>query len=188
MELDIAAESIPDLDDVDQPIHQAAPSQNNIWSSHLQSIGSDNVHDGLKLLSELSDKHQFEVMVAIWPEFMNDGIYSIESHPDIVKGTLDQIAAPTQTLAIESICQQQNLPYFRMAPYFRSHYHRLVERGQLYGKSPRELYTVDGMHANILGCDTGAQILKAVIEKETSLLTRQHEMSSEDTPNNPRSP
>ncbi|MCP3981642.1 MAG: tetratricopeptide repeat protein [bacterium] len=110
-----------------------------------RAIGEGNVSEGLALLRELAEAHGFEVGVAVWPVFEDDGIVDPEAMPG------------SDALIVERLAAMHGLSVRRLAPAFRAD---LARRGS--NASPRLLYTVgDRLHPSVEGCRVAADALRA---------------------------
>jgi hypothetical protein len=129
---------------------------------YVSAIGSDNVKDGLVLLKEMSQEHDFQTFVAIWPFFSNKGIVDFESR-DIEDSHDYVVVKPDQPLAIEGLAKEQGLKTFRLSPIFN-------QLSEVEAKKSRDHFTVDGMHATQEGCETGARALKSILDQHPEYL------------------
>ena len=115
---------------------------------HTEAIGNNNVVDGLKLLRELSQKHSFRTMIAVWPSFLDDQIVDVHPVPD-----------GNGRLVIESLASMMDIPVVRLSSFFRKH--RMANRVT----NPRLLYTIgDKMHPSAEGGQVAAAALRDVID------------------------
>ena len=130
--------------------------------AYSDAIGPDNVKSGLALLKELSKEHNFEVAVAIWPQFSREGIVDVES-----RGIEDRndyrIVGPEQSLAIEELAGEQGFPTFRLSKFF-------LEHSEVPADEVKAYYTVDGMHVTEEGCRMAARALKSILDQNPELL------------------
>lgn len=122
---------------------------------HQQALGDNNVSEGFALLRELSQEHNFEVMVAIWPYFGPDGICELESY-QLEPHTYRRVG-PTETLTVEKLAEETALTAHRLSPF-------MTELTSLPEDQVAHYYTVDGMHATEAGCELGALALKRMLE------------------------
>jgi tetratricopeptide (TPR) repeat protein/lysophospholipase L1-like esterase len=114
-----------------------------------KAIGLNNVVVGLRRLAALSRDHGFEVLVAIWPRFLND---RIEDGPFMPGSTTD--------LVVERLSRMVGLRAERLSAHFERH------RASLGPKvNPRLHYTVNGdsMHPSAEGCRVAAEALREAI-------------------------
>lgn len=124
-------------------------SKDNLVKKNAAAIGKDNVRRGLKRLKELSAKHNFNTLVAVWPSFNDKEIlYS--------KQQLDE----NGNLKIKNILDNLEFDYIELKPAFdknlsessRKHKHKKI--------SPNWSYTIgDGMHPNERGAKIAASYL-----------------------------
>lgn len=113
-----------------------------------QALGDNNVADGLRLLRQLADQHDFEPILGVWPAFTDAGI--VDKH---------FLADGSGQLVVERLAWANGIPTFRFSPRFRSDWQ---ETG---GVSPRKSYTAlgDGMHPSPAGTEIAAQVLYEVL-------------------------
>lgn len=122
-------------------------------SWNTQAIGDNNVVDGLTRLKELSQQHQFQVLIAIWPKFRDQEIVDVHKIPG------------GDELVIERLAESFHFPTVRLSEFFRQHWQSNDPR-----ISPRLVYTNgDQMHPSPLGCQVAGQSLKSVLEKTGGL-------------------
>jgi lysophospholipase L1-like esterase len=138
--------------------------QQDIVGKHVRSIGSDNVANGISHLNQLAVEHEFQVMILLWPDFTDDGIFDVETHPIHKEASMDG------TLFIERLAQEYGIPTVRLSEYFRRDFDMVMERSKDSTLTPKARYTVDGMHANLSGCHVAAEAMEHVLETRTVIL------------------
>ncbi len=117
-------------------------------SWNTRAIGDNNVVAGLTRLKQLSLQHQFDVLIAIWPQFRDEGIRDVHEIPG--KGEL----------LIERLAGSMQIPTVRLSAYFREHWESTDRK-----ENPRLAYTNgDEMHPSALGCQVAARSLKSILE------------------------
>jgi lysophospholipase L1-like esterase len=115
-----------------------------------QAQADDNVAVGLAELAWLSGAHPFRTIVAVWPNFantINDPAGLMEPHSDRMK--------------VETLAAQHQIPVVRLRSAFARDY-ALRGPGQ---PSPRQLYTIDGMHPTAEGTRVAAILLLELMEE-----------------------
>ena len=119
---------------------------------HTEAIGDNNVVGGLQLLNQLSKKHSFRTLIAVWPSFLDDRIVDVHAIPD-----------DDGRLVIEGLATAMGLPVVRLSPFFRKH------RADNRLTNPRLAYTTgDMMHPSQRGCQVAASALKEIIDDWTT--------------------
>jgi lysophospholipase L1-like esterase len=138
--------------------------QQDIVGEHVRSIGSDNVENGIGRLKRLALEHEFQVMLLLWPDFTDDGIFDVETHPGHKGESMDG------TLFIERLAQQYKIPTVRLSEFFRQDFSVVTQHGKNPSLTPKALYTVDGMHANLSGCHVAAEAMEQILRTHTTFL------------------
>ena len=109
-----------------------------------QAIGDDNVVKGLKRLYQLSESHDFRVLIAIWPEFTDAGILDRGFMPD-----------EHDELIIERLGSMHGFDTVRLSDFFERD--RTFTGGPV---NPRLHYTIgDRQHPSPEGCRLAAEAL-----------------------------
>jgi lysophospholipase L1-like esterase len=122
--------------------------EDNLLDWNRDAIGDNNVVRGLELLRKLADEHGFDVLVAAWPSFEDEGIVDRNRLPG------------SDMLVIEVLAALNRLPSVRLSRPFQQHW----DSHDLPG-TPRTYYTIgDTMHVNEVGSRAAAEVLKAVID------------------------
>lgn len=117
------------------------------WSALGKS--TNNVARALPLLKEMSVKHRFEPLIAIWPHFSENSVSNANALPD------------RQTLVVEALAGMAGIPTFRLSDYFESYF---KSRGSA-GKPRVDLtFNGDGVHPNAEGARIAALALKAILD------------------------
>jgi lysophospholipase L1-like esterase len=131
-----------------------APRRNdNPVEWNRKAVGDNNVVRGLELLRKLADEQGFDVLVAVWPSFEDDGIVDTKQ------------LYGSKILVIEVLAALNRLPSVRLSPYFQEHW----DSHDLPG-TPRTYYTIgDSMHVNEAGSRAAAEVLKDVIDNYPNL-------------------
>ena len=128
------------------------------------AIGSDNVSSGLSLLKRLSQEHDFDCLVAVWPGFDDKIVGDVElgSFRFLGAGNVAQGRFRSSgELMIERFAREHGIETVRLSDYFRAD---LVRRSEGGTRSPRDIYTIgDGMHPNAAGSATAAAALEKVV-------------------------
>jgi len=115
-----------------------------------RAIGNNSVARSLKTLRRLVDRHGFDVLVAVWPQFADSAIHDSPFMP----GDPDR-------LIVEALAGANGIPVVRLSKYFRAHV-----RSMGRPVSPREYFTVaDGMHANQRAHQVAAAALKDALDR-----------------------
>lgn len=123
-----------------------------------QAIGSDNVPHGLERLRRLARQHDFRVLIALWPDFRQDGIYDNDLAPAELRDPTDP------RLTIERLAARYGFDVVRLSPAFRADWTARRARGER--RDPRQLYTNgDGMHPLRTGTLVAARALLAEAEQ-----------------------
>lgn len=116
----------------------------------VSTLGDDNVAEGLARLAELSRERGFDVLVAVWPRFLDDGVVDVHFMRE----------DPGQ-LIVERLAAADGLPVFRLSDAFRGD---AVARGP--GVNPRLLYTVgDKLHPSEEGCRVAAAAIARALPR-----------------------
>ena len=116
------------------------------WNSG--AIGNNNVVDGLSRLKELSEASSFQVMIVIWPKFLDGAIVDPHRMPN------------SDELIIERLAKAYDIPAVRLSGYFRKHWETAGG-----ATKPRLDYTNgDMMHPSVLGCRVAAESLKTILD------------------------
>lgn len=135
---------------------------------HVEAIGENNVEVGLALLRQLADEHGFEVLIAIWPDFTDTGIFDIEDREHYPAPHLPGQNAKDENepLVIELLAKRYGFTTARMSRAFKDDY------ASREGNEPLVRYYTDGdgMHANERGSRVAAKALVDLIERHTRLL------------------
>jgi lysophospholipase L1-like esterase len=116
---------------------------------HREAEPENNVAVGLDRLARLSQLHGFRPMVVVWPNFSE----VIRDPP----GLFD--AGDPGRMTVEVLAARHGIPVVRLGSAFTRDY---AGRGRV-GKTPRELYTTDGMHPSPEGARVAAVILAQLI-------------------------
>ena len=115
-------------------------------SWNRDAIDDNNVVVGLRRLKELSDQHQFKVLVAIWPRFFDDRIDDTPKLND-------------EVLVVESLAAMQGIATVRLSECFRQ---ELATMGTKV--NPRTRFTLgDQLHPSAEGCRVAAQALHKIL-------------------------
>ncbi|MAE62930.1 MAG: hypothetical protein CMJ18_01550 [Phycisphaeraceae bacterium] len=134
-----------------------------------KAIGDNNVVEGLALLASLSEQHEFDPMIAVWPHFEDEHIIDPHAMPD----------RPDE-LIVERLAAMHAIPVFRISHAFATHW---AAHGKSF--SPRRRYTVgDRLHPSVEGCRLAAEALKGAIDDLEALRAsarRRARSSSPDT-------
>jgi hypothetical protein len=138
--------------------------QQEVVGEYVRSIGSNNVEDGIGLLKQLALRHEFQVMILLWPDFKDDGIFDIETHPGYEKEILDE------PLFIERLARKHAISTIRLSEYYRRDFDKVTEHSGKSALTPRALYTVDGLHANLAGCHVAAEAMDHILRTRTTFL------------------
>jgi len=109
-----------------------------------QAIGDNNVTVGLARLRKLADRHGFQPIIAVWPDFLDDGF----SDSMFMENTND--------LVIERLAATVRIPCVRMSDYFTA-----IWKADFATSNPRADWTaqLDGMHLNEAGSRVAAKCL-----------------------------
>jgi lysophospholipase L1-like esterase len=119
-----------------------------------QAQAEDNVAAGLAELARLSGASGFGALVAVWPNFAD----SINDPPGLMEPQSDR-------MRVETLAARHQIPVFRLRQAFARDY---ADRGP--GQpSPRELYTLDGMHPTAEGARVAASLLRRLIDERRLL-------------------
>jgi lysophospholipase L1-like esterase len=119
---------------------------------HAQA--EDNVAAGLSELARLSGASGFDTMIAVWPNFAD----SINDPPGLMEPQSDR-------LRVETLAARHQIPVFRLREAFARDY---TDRGP--GQpSPRQLYTLDGMHPTAEGARVAAVLLRQLMDEHRLL-------------------
>jgi lysophospholipase L1-like esterase len=113
-----------------------------------------HVGDAIRLLAELGRAHGFRSLIAIWPQFTDDGIADspILFEPD----------RPGR-MAIETIAAENGVAAVRLSGAFGRDYAERTARGEPGLAGPRRLYTFDAMHPNPLGARVAAEGIRETL-------------------------
>jgi tetratricopeptide (TPR) repeat protein len=108
-----------------------------------------NVTEGLRRLGELAAANGFNVLLAVWPRFLDDDVVDVH----FLEGGGDR-------LIVERLADAYGLPAVRLSPWFRA------DRDAAPGpSSPRERYTVgDRIHPSVEGCRVAARALRELLD------------------------
>ena len=124
------------------------------------AVGENNVVDGLRVLEALADAHRFDVIVAVWPTFLNDRIID---KPKMFLPQSDQ-------LIIEELAHSHGFPVFRLAQHFTTYWKENAPQ-----ENPRLTYTTDDeMHPSEEGHRVAALLLKKALNGEGLILPGAH--------------
>ncbi len=120
----------------------------------------NNVQEGLATLNGLADEHGFKMMIAIWPAFTDSEILDRPVFRDV-----------PDKIVVEKIADDVGIPTFRLSAYFAQHYRTM--RSQLQGRcpTPRDAYTLDGMHPNTKGAKIASDALASILTLHPDLVT-----------------
>lgn len=119
---------------------------------HREAVGENNVVGGFRLLQQLSEVHDFRVIVAFWPSFLKDAI----GYRYVLEGTGELVAEP--------IAWQFGFQTVRLDDRFRQHWSKLKPQPQ-----PEWYYTCgDGMHPSVRGCEIAADSLYDLLQADGS--------------------
>jgi lysophospholipase L1-like esterase len=142
------------------------------------ALGGSNVERGLERLRRLSEEHGFRTVVAIWPWFLDEGIYDFGDESDDrevdreesgeravihLKRDLTKQGGP---LEVEEIAARIGLPTYRLSDYFKRD---LADRDQRERRrhSARTLYTIgDQVHPSETGARVAAAALREILDRE----------------------
>ena len=128
---------------------------------HQKALGDDNVATGLHELSRLSRAHHFDVLVAIWPTFLDAAI--VDRDRSDPADPIDAEPERPRRLTIEAYAAREGLRTKRLSPFFRTAWSGFHEEGR---PPPRLAYTVgDSMHPNHQGAETGAAALASLLQE-----------------------
>lgn len=109
-----------------------------------QAIGDDNVTVGLTRLRKMADQNGFQPIVAVWPDFRDDGFAD-----SVFMENRDE-------LVIERLAATAHIPCVRMSNYFAANW-----KSNYAASNPRRDWTagLDGMHLNEVGSRVAAECL-----------------------------
>ena len=127
-------------------------------------MGTNNVEEGIALLKQMSQKEGFDVIILLWPDFMDKTIIEAESYPGKVKRTREE------PLMIELIAKQHGIPTFRLSEYFLKDFEKVKANNPSPSLTPKSYYTVDGMHAIEPGCRVAAEAMETILKTQTTFL------------------
>ena len=124
------------------------------------AIGDSNVDEAFDILAELKHRHDFEVLIAIWPLFSDRATY----YPKHLFAVYE-----SKLLLVEKLAKKYEFSTFRMDGIFKEDLKKriadLPKRKKPY--SPNWIYTVgDGTHPSKLGSLVAAKGLKDFILNE----------------------
>lgn len=134
-----------------------APSR---LKANQAAMGDNNVIEGFTLLKELAAEHNFEILVAFWPQFGDRAILEPHAPHQSPHDPLSQAEIWANELGLTS---------FRLSAYFVDHFEQLKRERAIKAGSgsasnarltPRWSYTTgDGVHPNELGAEVAAKAL-----------------------------
>jgi len=131
------------------------PEYHRNWNK--DAIGKDNVEAGLKMVRDLAEEHDFNLIVLIWPRFENEKCF----YPDFVLDKEDK-----DKLAVEVIAARNKIPTVRLDRYFQEDYMNRIRAGDISSKmSIQEAYVFDTMHPGKEGTPRIAKILERVLRE-----------------------
>jgi lysophospholipase L1-like esterase len=133
----------------------------NYWlDQNALHLGEDSLRRALRDMKDLSVKHGFKTLIAIWPTFSDREIHD-DSHPR---------EAGSQHLLVEDVIQSLGMRSVRLSTFFKQDYAARcgldpTERSS-FCAPPMALYTIgDGMHPSVLGTQVAAQALLPLIRE-----------------------
>lgn len=129
------------------------------FKEHVSNLGESNVTDGLAVLSELADRHDFNVVIGIWPTFLDDKIVDAETAP---LGTGQFVSVDTE-LEIERLAAEHGFPTFRFSRYFTEDFNQRRQKGDDTDINPNLVYSGDYMHPNNTATTVAASAIKALL-------------------------
>jgi tetratricopeptide (TPR) repeat protein len=114
---------------------------------HRRAIGENNVVEGFQQLQALSVEHDFEVLIAIWPSFTEDGIEDRQFLPG------------DDDLVVEQLAWAHGFPTVRLSLAFRRDWDSHVDKPR-----PDWYYSNgDGMHPSPIGSRVAAAALHQIL-------------------------
>lgn len=134
--------------------------------SHIQAL-ENSVEKGIARMAALARKHDFELIVAVWPRFPK-----FSSGEPVSQDFCEAPGRCERLEEIEKICVMQKLGLYSMAGFFLQDYKRLAASAQpVQGDlSPRKKYTIgDGCHPNPYGAGIAAQGLLEILYRRNFL-------------------
>lgn len=115
-----------------------------------EAIGDNNVVDGFRRLRALSERENFQPVIAIWPRFLDDAIVDVPT-----------ISADDPTPVVEQLAALHGLPSVRLSEFFQRHLGSSSE-----ASNPRVYYTSgDSLHPSTEGAAVAAAALDQVVNR-----------------------
>ena len=113
-----------------------------------RATGDNNVAEGLSRLSDLAAEHGFEVLIAIWPGFLDNSIRDAHFVPE-----------DPSRLVVEGLASLYGIPTVRLSDYFRRAW-----RATGAEVSPRLRYSIgDELHPSAEGNRVAAEALREIL-------------------------
>jgi len=122
-----------------------------LGSQAAAPISNNNVVEGLQEFAELAKEHQFQPVIAIWPQFADDQV--LDLHP---------MPGNDGDLIIERLARMHGISSIRLSTVFRDHM-----RTSRAVSNPRIGYSVegDGMHPNPDAVQLAADVLVGMVDR-----------------------